>query len=195
MAFNHLVQCHRVLQLRAVLATLFPIMHCAITHNTEDHVVTRQPTNGRRIWDRPGSVYRKWIQLVTCFWCELLRAKPSASSKPGVIHLHHHLVCGPNTWVCFRNWGRITLLLKSEIARHGLHPFSHEILAWNVQLHLPTRWRVAMLLELLDLEYLHTPPFAPAITFVILPGVIVLHSLLVGLALKVCLNSLIRDGP
>ena len=48
---------------------------------------------------------------------------------------------------------------------------------------------------LLDLECLHTLQFAPAITFVILPGSIVLHSLLVGLALKVCLNSLIGDGP
>ena len=30
---------------------------------------------------------------------------------------------------------------------------------------------------------------------VILPRVVVLHSLLVDLALKVCLNGLIRDGP
>ena len=48
---------------------------------------------------------------------------------------------------------------------------------------------------LLDLECLHTLQFAPAITFVILLGVIVLHSLLVGLALKVCFNSLIREAP
>ena len=48
---------------------------------------------------------------------------------------------------------------------------------------------------LLDLECPHTLQFAPAIAFVLLPGVIVLHLLLVGLALKVGLNSLIRDGP
>ena len=126
---NDLLQCFRFLQLRAVLATLFPVVHCAITRNTEYHVVTRQPTNGRAVWDPPGSVYRKWIQLVKCFWGELLRSKPRASSKPGVIDLHHNLICGPNTWVCFRNRGRITLLLKSKIARHGLHPFSHELLA------------------------------------------------------------------
>ena len=48
---------------------------------------------------------------------------------------------------------------------------------------------------LLDLDCLHTLQFAAAFTLVILPRVVVLHSLLVDLALKVCLNGLIRDGP
>ena len=55
--------------------------HCAITRNTEYHVVTRQPTDGRAVWDPPGSVYRIWIQVVKCFWCELLRA-PGQVANP-----------------------------------------------------------------------------------------------------------------
>ena len=51
--------------------------------------------------------------------------KTQTCSQPGVIDLRHNLIRWPNKWVRFRNLGRITLLLKRELAWHGLHLFGH----------------------------------------------------------------------